>query len=1501
MKIRLLKRLIPILFIYSLFAQVSYSQTAPSISYYTPKSYKQGTAIAPLSPVNTGGTVPAQTYGAVTTFSSAFSEPYQSVWDASGNLVVVDATLHCIKKITPGGVATVFAGISGSSGLVNGAGTSAKFKQPDGIAIDPSGNFYVSDYGNNVIRKITPAGVVSTYAGTGAGGQTNGAIASAKFTGPAGIIYSAGNLYIADQANNEIRVIVIATGQVSLLAGSATGASGYTNGSGNAARFNSPADIQFDASGVLMVCDHLNNVIRSVTTAGVVSNYVGSTLGTAGTTNGNGTAAKFTTPYATCLDGAGNVYVGDYGNNEIRLISPTDDVTLLAGSTTAGTTDGTTTAARFSQPANMTSDGAGYMYIADKANGLIRKMSICGYTISPALPAGLNFDVTTGIITGTPTATSAATDYTITAYNYYGSDVTTLNLAVRTSSVDISDANTAANGITQGVLHPGQSDIVLYGFSFNVNTAMTVSGFKLNAAFGTNGAGFYFTNGRLYKNTSNTFTGATPVSGASVAFSYNSTSGAITITGLSEVFTLSSAPVYYFVVADLPLNFNTLNAASQTMQFKFETAQTDAVSSSTPSANYAPNIAVPGTSFTIAPPTLTVSNNNFTANGITNGSIGFGQTDIVLFSFKIVVDGTLHLTRFDIPCNVNANSYFLSGKIYRSTTPNFSDAVLASGTVSYPSAKGVVSGMDELMSSSAGTGTYYYFLLGDLTNTGLGAGPIQFSLSTATYAFEENSPYAYKQFYPSANITGISFPILTTYKWVGQTGTDFNAANNYKTILNGTIASAPSATSNIYLTTGATNAPTMTANLSVGSVTFDGATASALTLNGKTLTISNKLVATSGTTANITGTGTVTVQNTALTSNLGTSSILNLSNATLNNAGILEMEPTATLNLLSNATVANTGTFRLLSDATGTAMIGPLSGTSSLTGTYIVQRYFTGGNILNRGWRLMSMPVNNSTTVGLAANSGLTTAATYTFSSLQTNLLITGATGGGFDVPSGYTANGPTVLFYSEGTSKFTNLASITTPTGVGTGFYFYFRGDKTNNLTNKVIKSGGVYATPEANVVGLQSGTLNQKDFTYNLTFTGTGANKGVNLVGNPYPASYNVTAASLTNTNSTVYTYSPGGNSVTANAAPFVVGSGEGFYVKATNTGSKIVFTEANKSTTQLTGAALLMGTPANTQEGNIKLRLMQDTSNYDFAQLRFADSYDKNYNEGEDADDLNGNGQVVFFGAVTADNREVAIASQPLDKQKTSVFLSVNDNASGTFKINRVDLSGIPDKYDVWLMDHFKKDSIDLRNNATYTFNMDKANAATFGDARMEVVIRKKVLPPYQLMSFTGKKASNNDNVLNWTTQNEYTYTYFELQRSFDGTTYEGVNNSTSTGTGKYTFSDQSAKPMVYYRLKQTDINDVVTYSTIVIIKSDNSSVFSVYPNPVDNMLQFSLSQVVKSSLTLRVYNSTGTLMKLSTYTTNTGQQDVSKLTPGSYMVELVDDSTKKLIASAKFIKL
>ena len=236
-------------------------------------------------------------------------------------MYVADTYNYLIRKITSSGTVTTLAGTAGTSGFTDGVGTNAEFFNPHGVAVDSSGNVYVADTYNHLIRKITSSGAVTTLAGTaGISGFSDGVGTNAKFNYPHGVaVDSSGNVYVADTHNQLIRKIT-SSGTATTLAGTA-GISGSTDGVGTNAKFNSPIGVAVDSSGNVYVADTYNHLIRKITSSGAVTTLAGS-AGISGSTNVVGTNAEFFNPYGVAVGSSGNVYVADTFNHLIRKITP---------------------------------------------------------------------------------------------------------------------------------------------------------------------------------------------------------------------------------------------------------------------------------------------------------------------------------------------------------------------------------------------------------------------------------------------------------------------------------------------------------------------------------------------------------------------------------------------------------------------------------------------------------------------------------------------------------------------------------------------------------------------------------------------------------------------------------------------------------------------------------------------------------------------------------------------------------------------------------------------------------------------------------------------------------------------------------------------------------------------------------------------------------------------------------------------------------------------------
>lgn len=306
--------------------------------------------------------------------NARFNNPWGLTVDASGNVYVADTDSHIIRKITSAGVVSTFAGTAGVSGTNDASGTSAKFNSPQGIVIDATGNLYVTDTGNHTIRKITSLGVVSTLAGAPTvSGTSDGSGSNARFNQPEGIAINAAGtiLYVADTANHTIRSVTVG-GSVSTYAGTA-GTPGSVNSTGLSASFNTPQGVAVDASGNVYVADTGNQLIRLIASGAVVSTFAG-VSGTIGSSDGATGSAKFWDPLGIAVSGS-TVYIADSFNNTIRKIASSVVSTPVGSAGTTGSADGTGSTARFWQPQGVAADVSGNVYVADGANGTIRKIT----------------------------------------------------------------------------------------------------------------------------------------------------------------------------------------------------------------------------------------------------------------------------------------------------------------------------------------------------------------------------------------------------------------------------------------------------------------------------------------------------------------------------------------------------------------------------------------------------------------------------------------------------------------------------------------------------------------------------------------------------------------------------------------------------------------------------------------------------------------------------------------------------------------------------------------------------------------------------------------------------------------------------------------------------------------------------------------------------------------------------------------------------------------------
>lgn len=309
----------------------------------------------------------------VTTLASGLNYPTGIAIPSTEFMYVAETGQNRILKITSDGTVTIFAGsTSGVSGYTNGTGTAARFNQPYGLGIDSTGNVYVADTGNNQIRKISPAGVVTLLAGssTGSTGTSDGTGTAARFNDPYAVSIdpATDEIYVTETYAHRIRTIS-SSGVVTTLAGGPS--AGYVNGSGPSARFNDPLGITFSGN-TIYVAEYSNHTIRRVTKTGTVSTLLGTN--SSGYIDATGSSARFNQP--TGLAVRGNLlYIADSGNQRVRVANlANNSVTTYAGSGVNGGGNGEAQDAQFSFPTGVAASPDGIIYVVEANAGRIRKI-----------------------------------------------------------------------------------------------------------------------------------------------------------------------------------------------------------------------------------------------------------------------------------------------------------------------------------------------------------------------------------------------------------------------------------------------------------------------------------------------------------------------------------------------------------------------------------------------------------------------------------------------------------------------------------------------------------------------------------------------------------------------------------------------------------------------------------------------------------------------------------------------------------------------------------------------------------------------------------------------------------------------------------------------------------------------------------------------------------------------------------------------------------------------
>ena len=302
--------------------------------------------------------------------------------DAAGNLYFAEIDNNCIRKVNSLGVISTVAGTgTGSYSGDGGQATAATLNSPYGVTLDVLGNIYIVDNGNNRIRMVNTSGIITTIAGTGTGSFSGdgGQATAATLHYPIGITLDAtGNIYIADWNNRRVRK-VNTLGIINTIAGNGTTGFSGDGGQATAAELYNPLGLAVDGMGNVYIADAGNNNIRQINTLGIITTVVGN--GTAGYTGDGGlaTAAEINGPYAVTIDGYGNLYIADSFNDCVRMVNTSGIINTIVGNGTAGYSGdgGEATAAELNFPEGLTLDAYGNLYVSDTENDLVRK--VCNY------------------------------------------------------------------------------------------------------------------------------------------------------------------------------------------------------------------------------------------------------------------------------------------------------------------------------------------------------------------------------------------------------------------------------------------------------------------------------------------------------------------------------------------------------------------------------------------------------------------------------------------------------------------------------------------------------------------------------------------------------------------------------------------------------------------------------------------------------------------------------------------------------------------------------------------------------------------------------------------------------------------------------------------------------------------------------------------------------------------------------------------------------------------
>jgi len=328
-------------------------------------------------------------------------------------------------------------------------------------------------------------------------------------------------------------------------------------------------------------------------------------------------------------------------------------------------------------------------------------------------------------------------------------------------------------------------------------------------------------------------------------------------------------------------------------------------------------------------------------------------------------------------------------------------------------------------------------------------------------------------------------------------------------------------------------------------------------------------------------------------------------------------------------------------------------------------------------------------------------------------------------------------------------------------------------------------------------------------------------------------------------------------------------------------------------------------------LRLQLAKGLINTDDIMIRFQRGANPDFDINVDARYFQGNGQVNLC-SFSSDGVPLAINLQPYPKTSEPIGLKVFVKTDGSYQLNLTQIVNIPRLFDVWLMDAYQKDSIDMRKFPNYRFNVLKSDTNSFGSKRFKLVIRQNPVYAFQLLNFTAIKIVDSTGVrLSWDTKNEADYTRFTIERSTDnGATFRALDTLLSGGLGSYSIKDNiPASGSNIYRLKLQDFNNTITYSAQIMVSfstvKDQQAKTSInlFPNPVISEVNLVITPKLSAPdiFDIRIFNMTGLLVKQASSAQTSWQGNVESLKPGTYIIKVSNQKDNSPIGNTKFVKL